>query len=131
MANLRNLVAGVLVLVGLAFAAVGCGQLYKLAGLPPEKVDELTAEDQAVTVELIREGREQLWQIATLVVAGVGTIVSGLLAKWLGVERKINRAVIAGVEQAEDGNAKAAIKQQATVAGVQEVLHKRVKALGG
>ena len=88
-------------------------------------------KDQAETIRFIETNRELFWQIATVATAGVGTILSALLARWVGVERKISGAIIAGVESADNGDVKKAVQAKAVAAGVEGKLAKRVKAITG
>lgn len=125
----HNVAAWLLIFVGMIFVLIGCENVYRWFGFTEEQVAEQTAKDAAAVEDVVEHGREIGWQIATTVIAGVGAVVSGLLGKWLGTERKISRAVIAGVEAADKQNVKEAIKREALSLGVESKLHKRVEAL--
>lgn len=118
-----------LVAMFVCFVAIGCGTIYKAMGLPPEKVTEQTAKDEVVIVEAIEQGRDIIWPIVSTAMAGVGAMTSGLLLKWLSMERRITGAMIAGVEKSNDGNAKQAITVESLKRGVGMQLNKRVRKL--
>lgn len=117
------------ILVGILFCLAGCAQLYKLAGLTEEQTNEQLAADQETIIRTITQVRTTAADIITTALAGLGAISSGFLAKWLGTERKITKALITGVEANPTGDVKESIQAKATAAGVENKLHARVKAL--
>ena len=119
----------VFILIGSLFCLTGCAQLYKLIGLTEEQTEEQLAEDQKTIIRTITLTRNTAADIITTAVAGIGTIASGFLAKWLRTERKITKALITGVEKANDTNVKESIATAAGTAGIEPKLHDRVKAL--
>ena len=119
----------VFVLIGTLFILVGCAEVYKAAGLTEEQTDEQVSEDQKVIIRTVTQVRTTTADILTSAIAGFGTIASGFLAKWLGTERKITKALIAGIEKAAPGSVKESVHQQATDAGIEPQLSKRVAAL--
>jgi len=66
------------------FLTLGCGGLYKAVGLNEGQVADLVQDDQIKTVTAIGEVRDIFWQTVSIVLAGVGTVTTGLLVKWLG-----------------------------------------------
>jgi hypothetical protein len=94
----------------------------------PQVAAQVQADKEAA-VQAVSAGRELLWQVVTIVVGGVGTILTGLLAKWLGAERTMNKAIILGVEGATAENVKASIQQVAKTLSVEDKLYKRVQSL--
>lgn len=119
----------VFLLVGSLFCLTGCAQLYKLLGLSNHQTADQVQKDQANRQKIIEDIRLTTTEILTTAIAGIGAIASGFLAKWLGTERKITKAMIAGVESNPTDNIKESIKAKATMLGVQSKLHTRVKAL--
>lgn len=117
------------ILLGTLFALVGCHQVYKFVGLSDEQAAAQVAQDQQATQQVIEQARLTAYDIITTTIAAVGSIASGLLAKWLGTERKITTALIQGIESGETLGVKEAVQQKATAAGVESVLHARVQAL--
>ncbi len=131
MNRVRNFIAWTLIVLGCVLSGIGCAGVYKGLGLSDPQVKDLVEKDQAETIRFIETNRELFWQIATVATAGVGTILSALLARWVGVERKISGAIIAGVESADNGDVKKAVQAKAVAAGVEGKLAKRVKAITG
>lgn len=122
--------AGIIfILLGCVFLFVGCTQIYRILGLTDEQAAQQTAQDQETRQELIQEFRLTTTELVSSAIAGAGAILSGLLAKWLGTERKITTALITGIEAADVGNVKESISAKATAAGVETKLHARVLAL--
>jgi len=117
------------ILIGILFTLTGCAQLYKLVGLTEEQTQEQTAKDQKTIIRTITTTRNTAADIITTAIAGLGAIASGLLAKWLGTERKLTKALITGIENAQDISVKASVKDKAMDAGVEPILHRRVQAL--
>lgn len=117
------------IIIGSLFCLTGCAQLYKLIGLTEEQTEEQLAEDQETIIRTITLTRNTAADIITTALAGIGAIASGFLAKWLGTERKITKALITGVEKANDTNVKESIAAAAGTAGIEPKLHARVKAL--
>lgn len=133
------------------FLLIGCASLFRSAGLTDEQAAEQTAQlksalGDATTSAIaeiqtgLQEGHDLktiavkassafIWKIVAAAGASAGIILNGLLAKWLGTEKKITKALITGVEQSNDQSAKESIRSAAIAAGVQAKLHTRVKAL--
>lgn len=133
------------------FVLIGCQSLFRSAGLTPEQAAQQTAQlksalEGAATSAIaeIQTGLEEghdlktiavktsstfIWKIITAAGATIGVVLNSLLAKWLTTEKKINKAIITGVENHEAGDVKASIKHAALAAGIQSKLHARVKAL--
>lgn len=135
----------------LLFTIIGCSSLFRSAGLSDEETTQQIAELKTALIEAttsaiadiktgIKEGHDLktlaiettttfAWKIATAAASTIGVILSTLLAKWLGTERKITKALIAGVEITEGNLIKTEIKKNAIAAGVEKQLHKRIIAL--
>ena len=116
-------------LIGILFILAGCAQVYKALGLTEEQTQEQVSEDQKTIIRTVNQVRTTTAEILTTALAGLGTIASGFLAKWLGTERKITKALIAGIEKSAPGSVKESVHQQATNAGIEPQLSKRVAAL--
>ncbi len=115
--------------LGVLFAISGCAQLYRAVGLTDEQAQEQVAQDQDSRQQIIEQVRWTTHEILTTSLAAAGSILSGLLARWLGTERKITAAMITGIEATESPEVKKAINAKATAAGVEPALHRRVVAL--
>ena len=120
-----------LIAIGVCFVLIGCTQFYRTIGLTDRQATTQVAEDQAVAIRVIESGRELLWQVISVAVAGVGAVLTGLLGRWLGTERKMTRAMIRGIEATTSDKVKASVQAMARAAGVEGKLHKRVRALTG
>lgn len=126
----RHNTAGLfLLLIGSALVIIGCESLYHTIGLTDEQTAQQLAADQEALQGLLTTGRTTLYDIIVTIMAGGGTILSGLLAKWLGTERKITTAMIQGIESADPGTVKEEVQKKAIAAGVESKLHSRVVAL--
>lgn len=117
------------ILIGSLFIITGCAQLYKFIGLTDEQIADQVAADQVDRQKIIQGIRLTTTEIITTAIAGIGAIASGFLAKWLGTEKKINKALITGIESANGHSVKETVKNNAMAAGVEPQLHTRVKAL--
>jgi len=117
------------ILIGSLFCLAGCAQLYKFIGLSDEQTADQVAADQADRQKIIEGIRMTTTEIITTAIAGLGAIATGILAKWLGTERKITTAMITGIEDAHASDVKASVKRNATAASVESKLNARVKAL--
>ena len=115
--------------IGILFILTGCTQVYKSLGMNEEQVAAQVAADQETTSIAIHAIRATTTETITTIIAGVGTILSAFLAKWLGTERKITKAIITGIEDAEPIDAKKSIQKAAQAAGVEKLLNKRVQSL--
>ena len=135
----------------LLFLLLGCASLFRSVGLSPEQaaaqesefrealakattqavVDIQTglAEGHDLKTIAARASTAFLWKIIAAAGAGVGVVLNGLLARWLTTEKKINRAIITGIETAGEKGTKEIIHTHALAAGIENALHKRVKAL--
>ncbi|MBA7700925.1 hypothetical protein ES703_109651 [subsurface metagenome] len=117
------------IFIGSLFCLAGCAQLYKLIGLTPEQTADQIGKDQKAIAKVLDTARLDITQLITTIIAGIGAIASGFLAKWLGTERKITKVLITGIENADTTEVKQAVKANALSAGVESQLHARVKAL--
>lgn len=116
------------IIIGL-FLLIGCAAIYRTLGLTDQQVQDQTTQDQAAIQLAIEQARTHLWQIISAATAGAGTILSGLLARWLGTERKITTVMIKGIESAGNNDVKTAVHSKATSAGLEPKLNARVRAL--
>lgn len=119
----------VFILIGSLFTLTGCAQLYKLFGLSDRQAADQVAQDQAAIAKIAQDVRFTTTEILTTAIAGIGAIASGLLAKWLGTERKITKVLITSIEDANADLTKKTIHKNATRADIEPQLHARVKAL--
>ncbi len=117
------------VAIGSLFIVTGCAQLYKTIGMSDEQVLEQVAADQQIKEQILGGVRHTTTEIITTTIAGLGAIASGFLAKWLGTERKITKAIITGVENSQGAHIKDSIKASAIAAGVEKQLSARVQTL--
>ncbi len=117
------------IFIGSLFCLAGCAQLYKFIGLTEEQTQEQLAEDQKTMIRTITLTRNTAADIITTALAGIGTIASGFLAKWLGTERKITKAMIIGIENTDSNLLKKNVNTQAHKLRIEPQLHKRVKSL--
>ena len=135
----------------LLFLILGCASMLRKAGMtndqPTDQAAQITAalgDAAAEAVADIPTGLAQdkdlpalatdtasafAWKIAAIAASTIGAVLSALLAKWLGTERKITQAMITGIEKAPNNNVKESVKDEAFLAGIQNELHARVKAL--
>ncbi|MBA7528102.1 hypothetical protein ES705_20285 [subsurface metagenome] len=133
------------------FLLIGCASLFRSAGLSDDQAAEQTAELKAALTDAtqeaiatvqtgLAEGHDLktiaakassafIWKIIAAAGATAGVVLNGLLAKWLGTEKKITKAIITGVENSNDQSAKQSIRSAAIAAGVESKLSARVKAL--
>ena len=125
----HNTAGLILILIGSLFAFIGCTQLYKTIGLTDEQAADQVAKDQSDRQQIIEGIRFTTTELITTAIAGIGAIASGILAKWLGTERKITTALITGIEAVESVNVKESVQAKATAAGVETALHSRVLSL--
>jgi len=121
--------AWLLVIVGVCCMTISCTAIYKTLGMTPEQTSEQLIKDSAAVAAAVDAGRVLFWQIVSSVLGGGGTILCGLLAKWLGMSNKMLAAVITGVEAAGQAETKAAIMQVALATGIEPKLDARVQAL--
>ena len=126
---MKNHVATAIIALGTILLITSCTHIYKFIGLTDQQTANQTAKDQAVTIHVIDTAREQLWQIITAAVTATGGLASGLLARWLGTEKKITAALITGIEAARPDHVKESVTAKATSAGVESKLNARVRAL--
>lgn len=115
--------------IGALFLLSGCYGLYKSIGLTDDQATAQATADQQLITQILHQSRTSTGQIITSAIAGLGAITSGILAKWLGTERKITASMIGAVEHAGNTSVKEAIKTHATAAGVETKLHRRVTTL--
>ena len=128
--NCSRITATILfILIGSLFCLTGCAQLYKLIGLTEQQTQDQLSQDQKTIIRTITVTRNTVADIITTTIAGLGAITTGILAKRLGTEKKLNKALITGIEKSPDLSVKHSVKEQALSAGVESKLHTRVKAL--
>jgi len=133
------------------FVLIGCQSLFRSAGLSDEQAAAQTAElktalEGAATAAIadiqtglaeghdlktiaVKTGSAFLWKILTAAGATVGVVLNGLLAKCLGTEKKMTKALITGIEANNSPTVKQLVKEKALLAGVEKQLHRRVDAL--
>lgn len=126
---MKKHIASAIIALGAILLIASCTGIYKFIGLTNEQPADQAAKDQTATITIIETGREQLWQIIAAAVTAAGGLASGLLARWLGTEKKITAAVITGIEDAHASDVKASVKRNATAAGIEPQLNKRVRSL--
>ncbi len=141
----------VLAAIFLLFLTIGCAAALRKTGLDQAEADRIAAAAHerlshaaAQAVENIKEGLDQghdlktiavktssafAWQLATIGASTIGAVLSGLLAKWLGTERKISAALITGIEKNPSNSVKDSVNEASIRAGIQPQLHRRVQAL--
>lgn len=117
------------ILIGSLFVLAGCAQLYRTIGMTDDQVNEQVAADQQVRGSIINTIRTTSTDMISTALAGLGAIVSGFLAKWLGTERKITRTLISGIEANDSKSTKETVRAMAVSAGIESKLHKRVVSL--
>lgn len=125
----HNTAGLIFIILGTFFLFTGCAQIYKFLGLTEDQIQTQVAQDQDATQQIIQQVRWTTHEIITTALSGAGTILSGLLARWLGTERKLTTALITGIESAQNPTVKESVKEKAISAGVEPILHKRVLAL--
>ena len=133
------------------FLLIGCASLFRSAGLSDDQAAQQTAELKLALADAtasaiataqagLTQGHELktiavktasvfLWKIIAAGASSAGIILTGLLAKWLGTEKKITKALITGVEKSKNITAKTQIYKKASAAGIETQLHKRVQSL--
>lgn len=116
-------------LLGSFFLLAGCAQMYRAIGMDEEQVTTQVQKDQTVITKILDTTRATTTEIILTALSGLGAILSGFLAKWLGTERKITKALITGIEDAEQTSVKGHVRDSATQLGVQQILEKRVRSL--
>lgn len=119
----------IFIVLGTIFIFQGCTRFYKAIGLTEKQAATQTAKDQASRQQLSDQFRLTTTEIISSAMAGAGAILSGLLARWLGTERKITTALITGIETANNQKVKKSVNSKATAAGVEPLLHRRVVKL--
>lgn len=127
----KRLSLALVVLILALFLVVGCTGILEGLGMNEQEIQEIKETTLAEVEKTKRAGRTALYEILSTVVAGVGVVTSTFLAKLLAAERRMNKAVIEGVEATNEGSPKAEIHKAAVKAGVEDKLHKRVTALTG
>lgn len=127
----RNLFA-VVVFCCVFFTLTSCSiQFYEKLGYPESEAEALHLEDLANAQTGFEKVRVTAWQAAATVINAL--LAAGVAALWrkLGKEKKINGALIDTVEATNSKEIKEAAKTNAIAKGVEDELHKRVKANGG
>lgn len=142
-------------IVLVAFIAVylilGCSAAYKAVGLTPAQTQAAVDKDKAAAQkagqevrdalarvlageqvpmeEAIDTARITLWQAVSAAIGVVGAAGAAILSKSLGTERKMNAAIIAGVEKANPDEVKKSITLASMQRGVAVKLAARVRKL--
>lgn len=133
------------------FLLLGCAAMLRKTGIDQAEADRLAAIAEqnlaaaaAEAVHNIKTGIDRghdiksiavkttspfAWKLATIGASTIGAVLSGLLAKWLGTEKKMLAATITGIEHNPTGNVKESVEARATARGVEKQLHRRVQAL--
>lgn len=117
------------ILLGSLFVFAGCAQLYRSLGMTEDQVSEQVAADQEVRGAIVNTIRTTSTEMISTVLAGIGAVVSGFLAKWLGSERKMTKALITGIEDSSSKTTKETVHAKATDLGIENKLHRRVASL--
>lgn len=117
------------IIIGLLFTFAGCAQLYHLLGLTDEQTQDQVAKDQADRQQILNQARLTITDILTTALAAAGAIATGFLTKRLRTEKKISRALITGIEEADTTTVKKTVHEKAIDLGIEPKLHARVKAL--
>lgn len=126
----RHNTAGlILILIGTLFVFTSCTAFYRAIGLTDEQAKAQTEKDQESRQNLTDQFRLTTTELISSAMAGAGAILSGLLARWLGTERKMTTALITGIEKADTPNVKKYVKAKAITAGIESKLNARVQAL--
>lgn len=125
----HNTAGTIFIILGASYLLIGCTQFYKTIGLTDEQAAEQTQQDQTARQIIIQNTRTTITQVITTIIAGVGTVLSGLLAKWLGTERKITSTLIKAIETYDHPSIKQIITAKALDAGIEPTLNKRVSTL--
>ena len=151
MTKVRTFLVWYLISVGLSLSVYGCVQGYRLLGYTPEEaqaavqLDKESAKQIAqqvagqvgaivgehyATPEENRPGSDVLiWKIISVVVGGIGAFLSGLLSRLLSRHKKINEALIKGIEISGNKKVKNTVRSIATSMGVEPALHKMVEKM--
>lgn len=115
--------------LGSLFTLAGCAGMYRILGMSDEQATVQVQKDQEIIIKTVETVRDTTNELIATALAGLGAIASGFLAKWLGTERKMTKALIIGVEGSDPETVKDNIRTQAVKAGVQKQLDHRVQAL--
>lgn len=135
----------------LLFVLIGCAAMLRKTQIPQDEADRLAAiakqnlaaaateavadiqeglaQGQDLKSIAVKTGSAFTWKLATIGASTIGAVLSGLLAKWLGTERKITTALITGIEKSGLNGTKQNVQAKAKAAGVQNQLDHRVQAL--
>ena len=87
------------------------------------------AEGHDIKTLALTTGSEFLWKMIAAGASTAGLILSGLMAKWLGTERKITKVLITAIENTDNNIIKETVHKKALDAGVEPKLAARVQAL--
>jgi len=141
-AKTRSTLGTILILCGVLCLCAGCYGMYRSWGMTDAQATQQVKSDATVAGTVLGAagvaaagaatgGWAWLWPLITATIGGVGTILTGWLAKKLNVANDLNATVIAGVESAADPTTKAAIYNASLLRGNAAALHARVKRLTG
>lgn len=130
---------------------VGCASAYKAMGLTTEQAAAAVEKDKAAAQkagqevrdalarvlageqmpmeEAIDDARVTLWQAVSAAIGVVGAAGAAIMTKALGTERKMNAAMIAGIEKANPEDVKRAVTLASMQRGVSVKLATRVRKL--
>ncbi len=136
--------------ITLLFVLVGCAALLRSAGLDQDQaaqqsaaleralnhglaaaVDEIKtglAEGHSPSTIALNATSQMIWKLIAAGSSTAGVVLSSLLAKWLGTEKKIAKAMIDGIEESEGIDVKSTVHKKAVEAGVEPALAARVRA---
>ena len=117
------------ILIGSILLFAGCAQLYRSIGMTEDQVQDQVQADQHARGAILDTVRTTSTEMISTALAGLGAIVSGFLAKWLGTERKITKTLISGIEQTNSTSTKQSVQTLAVASGIEKQLHKRVASL--
>ena len=125
---MRNVVCWLLILGGFAYLLVGCADVYRSLGMTDEEAVEQQGKDTVEIIKAIESGREVFWQAATAIVTGLGAVISAVLAKWLGTEKKVSGAAISAVVRDGNGDVLKLLRAEAAAQGVGKTMANRIDA---
>ena len=129
MSTLQNYLVWLCIPIGFTTSLLGCATWYEQMGFTKDESQALAAKDRTKFLEVKQQADSIFWESMSVAIAGAGTLLSGLLGKYLLSERKISKAVILGVENAANDEVKATIEKTAIALGVEDKLSKRVESL--
>jgi len=109
----------------------GCTPFYKAIGLSDSQATTQAAADTKAVTTFVENTRETFWPIANAAIAGLATVISAYLGITLKKEKKINTAIISGVEMTGEKSVKDAVFLASTLAGNAKDVNTRVQNVTG